>query len=172
MSTYMDPPQWLMCDFKTITNSMTAENNDSWRQLCPVMEGNNILYCKVWLAISKSEFHTKAMQQCTNIYNSCFEVMHILTLFSVGIMSNVSGICGGYEKDPQKYWLNLLMLSENDTKRERKPANSSVTSFISSPLWAALNKFNDAHWGKGMSGLQQWLVWWFRAPPIPVKRRK
>lgn len=36
-----------------------------------------------------SEFHTKTTQQCTNIYNSCFEVMHILTLFSVGIMSLV-----------------------------------------------------------------------------------
>lgn len=38
------------------------------------------------------------MQQCTNIYSGCFEVTHILKLFSVAIMSTVSGICGGYEK--------------------------------------------------------------------------
>lgn len=101
-----------------------------------------------------SEFHTKAMQQCTNIYNSCFEVMHILNLFSVGIMSNVAGICGGYEKTRtlRVLCLNLLMPSENYTKRFVDTVHRTLQWHLSSPVhceWrkdSAVNNFNDAHW--------------------------
>lgn len=101
-----------------------------------------------------SEFHTKAMQQCTNIYNGCFEVMHILNLSSVGIMSNGAGICGGYEKTRtlQVLWLNLLRPSENYTKSFVDTVHRTLQWHLSSPVHcercraSAVNKFNDAHW--------------------------
>lgn len=141
------------------------------------MERHNILYCMLVSNQQKaSEFPTKAMQQCTNIYNSCFEVMHMLNVFSVDIMSNVSGIWGGYEKT-----LNLLKLSESDTKRlvdtdwrERKPVNRALQWHLSSPahcerLWAsAVNKFNDAHWKRDVWAAAV-TIWWLRAPLAPMK---
>lgn len=96
------------------------------------------------------------MQQCTNIYSGCFEVTHILNLFSVAIMSTVSGIWGGYEKAQilrvlteliNAQWKRYKEVSGHRVRREK-----GLQWHLSSPVhcelhWAsAVNKLNDAHW--------------------------
>ncbi len=162
-------------------NWWAAQNKEDWRQPGPIMR-ETILHIVSLVSNQQmaSDCCTKAMQYRTNIYNNSFEETHRGKLFSVSIMSDVCGICGGLWKDRlPTYWLNLLMLSESDTKRlvdtERRQgqaANRALQWHLSSSAHCerdlVVNKFNDAHWKRDVWDAAV-TIWWLRALLIPTK---
>lgn len=139
-----------------------GRNNEDWRQPSPIMERNNILYCKSSVSnqlMASEFFRTKATQQCDKYLqkllwgnahaDSLFRGYNVKYLVFAGVMET---------RRPSKYWLNMLMLSDNDTKRtvdikcgQRRPANRALQWHLSSP-----DHCEPRQWTNSMTPTGKW----------------